>query len=133
MDLCQGRLLEDGTILWHNYFNFAPAGLYDRATGQRTELAYLDTLFADATTCIALSDETVALTYITMEQGSPQEAWISVMTLRQGFTVARTSLPLEGRYGAFEQVFYTPDGTALLAVFARDGVTEKSVYRLALN
>lgn len=133
LDLCQGRFLDGGTLLWHNYFNFAPAGLYDLKTGKRTELVFLDTLHVDAMSCIALSRETVALSYITLEQGRPGDAWISVMTLRQGFTVARTELPLEGRYGGFEQLAFTPDGTTLLALFSRDGQPQRSVLRLPLS
>jgi len=133
LNLCQGRLLDDRTMLWYNYFKFAPAGTYDRVTGDRTELVFLDTLYADAMTCIALSDESVALSYLTTENGKPTDAWVSVMTLRRGYTVARTSLPLDGVYGAFEQLAFTPDGTTLLALYARDDQPGKNVIRLPLS
>jgi len=133
LDLCQGRFLNDTTMVWHNYFNFAPAGIYEPGTGKRTELVFLDTLHVDVMNCITLSGETVALSYIVMEQGRPQDAWISVMTLDRGYTVARTSLPLEGRYGAFEQMFFTPDGTTLVGLFAVDGTPQKTVIRLPLS
>ena len=68
-----------------------------------------------------------------MEQGRPADAWISVMTLRRGYTVARVSLPLAGEYGAFEQLAFIPDGTALLALFTQDGQSGKSVIRMPLS
>lgn len=132
LDLCQGRFLEDGRMLWHNYFRFAPAGSYDLKTEKRTELVFLDTLHSDVMSCIALSRDSVALSYIVKEQDTPKDAWISVMTLNRGFTVARASLPLAGRYGAFEQLSFTPDGTTLLALFDPDQ-GPKQVLRLPLS